>query len=138
MSTLNYLGYEIRKAKDIKGKTVYRTKTSVVPKSTVLQAKKDIITHLIRGKVSVLKIKDIKSKASKINSKTDLNNFVKKLAPVKKGLNGSAKRQSAKSLCRKVVRVEGLKINGQLKKGWKYKGGKPVKVKPIKKKSKKK
>jgi len=41
----------------------------------------------------------------------------------------------AKQNCRRLVRQEGVKINGQLKKGYKYlKGGKVVKVVAEKKK----
>jgi hypothetical protein len=60
----------------------------------------------------------------------------KRAAADKKGLNAPAKRKTitAKKLCSKVIRREGLKIDGTLKKGYHYTpGGKVVKAAPKKK-----
>ena len=53
---------------------------------------------------------------------------IKKKAPAKK------KVTTAKKLCSKVIKREGVKSNGTLKKGYKYKkGGKVVKAATAKK-----
>ena len=55
----------------------------------------------------------------------------KREAASKKGLKAPAKRKTitAKKLCSKVIQREGLKLDGTLKKGYKYTpGGKVVKV----------
>lgn len=53
----------------------------------------------------------------------------KKKAPAKRKTATTAKK-----LCSKVIKREGVKSNGQLKKGYKYvAGGKVVKAKPAKK-----
>lgn len=67
----------------------------------------------------------------------------RKAAAKKSGLKAPAKKKSitAKKMCSKVIRKEGVKVDGTLKKGYKYiKGGKVVKttVKPTVKKAKKK
>jgi len=54
----------------------------------------------------------------------------KSKAKVKKSFTSKAKQN-----CRRLVRQEGVKVNGQLKKGYKYlKGGKVVKATTKKKK----
>jgi len=53
----------------------------------------------------------------------------KKKAPAKR-----KKATTAKKLCSKVIKREGVKSNGQLKKGYKYvTGGRVVKAKPTRK-----
>jgi len=89
------------------------------------------IVQVIKGVSVVESFSSIKLTFSQLEKKAV--NWIKKQA----GLKAPAKRQSAKSLCRKVVRVEGLKINGQLKKGYKYQNGKVVKATSTKKVKKK-
>ncbi|ESU28406.1 hypothetical protein FLJC2902T_17660 [Flavobacterium limnosediminis JC2902] len=49
------------------------------------------------------------------------------------------KNQTARTVCRKVIKVEGLKVDGTLKKGYKYApGGRIVKVATAKKETEKK
>jgi hypothetical protein len=75
-----------------------------------------------------MKTKKEPSKAQ-LEARAKFTKMVKeKAAAKKKGLKAPAKRTTAKTMCRKVIKVEGLKVNGQLKKGYKYKGGKVVKV----------
>lgn len=57
-------------------------------------------------------------------------------ASTKKGLKAPAKKRTvtARKLCSQVIRREGLKVDGTLKKGYHYVNGKPVKAKPAPKK----
>lgn len=53
----------------------------------------------------------------------------KKKAPAKKAAAKKKTPTTAKKLCSKVIKREGVKSNGQLKKGYKYaKGGRVVKA----------
>jgi hypothetical protein len=107
--TATYLGYQITKGIDTKGKTIYTTRTAVVPKKTVTEAKKDIIAHLAKGKVSVLKLSSVKSKVGSIKTVTDLNNLITKtnsMAVTKKAAKPrkTAKRKpTAKTLGKRVT-----------------------------------
>jgi len=56
------------------------------------------------------------------------------MATTRKPAKRAKKKPTLKKVCRKVIKTEGVKANGQLKKGFKYaKGGRVVKAKAAKK-----
>lgn len=68
---------------------------------------------------------------AQLEARAKFTKMVKEKAAAKNkaGLKAPAKRVSAKKMCRTVIKVEGVKTDGTLKKGYKYaKGGKVVKV----------
>jgi hypothetical protein len=50
----------------------------------------------------------------------------------------TSKTRGLKKICSRVIKAEGLKVDGTLKKGYKYVNGKPKKVTPKKKTAPKK
>lgn len=77
--------------------------------------------------------------AAQLKARANFTKMVKERAAAKKkGLKAPAKtkkRISAKTLCRKVIKVPGISVRtGQLLKGWHYVNGKPTKTKVTAKK----
>lgn len=73
---------------------------------------------------------------AQLDARAKFTKMVKNKAAAKKkaGMKAPAKRTTAKKLCSSVIKREGVKADGTLKKGYKYaKGGRVVKAKPIKK-----
>ena len=70
------------------------------------------------------------NKKAKVNYRLKLNNQNSKIMVAKKTKSKGKKRISAKKLCSGVIKREGVKKDGTLKKGFRYlKGGKVVKAK---------
>lgn len=72
---------------------------------------------------------------AQLDARAKFTKMVKEKAAAKKkaGMNAPTKRTTAKKLCSSVIKREGVKTDGTLKKGYKYaKGGKVVKATPVK------
>lgn len=128
-----YLGKKITKGLSARGKTIYTIQGITVPQETLTNAKKSIIGDLAAGKVSVLKLKYLKEKVAKIKSLKDLQAEIVKINNAPKTMkNQGLKKPTVKGLktvCSHVVKATGLKVDGTLKKGYKYiSGGKIVKT----------
>jgi hypothetical protein len=85
-----------------------------------------------KGQISDESLKKIKAETLKENE-----NYKKEIKAMKTGL-GKPTVKGLKTLCSHVVKATGLKVDGTLKKGFKYiKGGKVVKTTPTPSKTKK-